>query len=33
MDLITKLDWASKMNIAAVCASLVFIAAIIAGAL
>jgi hypothetical protein len=27
----TKLDWASGLNIAAVCASMVFIGAIVAG--
>jgi hypothetical protein len=31
MSLIAKLDWASSLNIAAVCASLVFIGAIVAG--
>lgn len=33
MDLISKLDWASKLNAAAICASLIFIAAIVVGAL
>jgi hypothetical protein len=31
MTLISKLDWASKLNVAAVCASLAFIVAIVAG--
>jgi hypothetical protein len=31
MGLIMKLDLASKLNIAAICASLVFIGAIVAG--
>jgi hypothetical protein len=31
MGLSSKLDWASRMNIAAICASLVFIGAIVAG--
>jgi hypothetical protein len=31
MDLLTKLDWASKLNIAAICASLALIGAIVAG--
>jgi hypothetical protein len=31
MSLLSKLDWASKLNIAAVCASLAFIGAIVAG--
>ncbi len=33
MALIGKLDWASKLNVAAICASLIFIAAIVIGAL
>jgi hypothetical protein len=31
MGLIAKLDWASSLNIAAVCASLAFIGAVVAG--
>ncbi len=31
MSLISKLDWTSSLNIAAVCASLAFISAIVAG--
>lgn len=31
MSLLQKLDWASRLNIAAVCASLVFIGAVVAG--
>lgn len=31
MSLLSKLDWASRLNIAAVCASLAFIGAIVAG--
>jgi hypothetical protein len=31
MSLLPKLDWASKLNIAAVCASLAFIGAIVVG--
>jgi hypothetical protein len=31
MGLMTKLDWASTLNIAAICGSLVFIGAIVAG--
>ena len=31
MGLIFKLDWNSKLNIAAVCAALTFIGAIVAG--
>ena len=31
MGLLTKLDWASKLNVAAVCASLAFIGAVVAG--
>jgi hypothetical protein len=33
MGLISKLDWASKLNVAAICASLVLIAAIVIGAI
>jgi hypothetical protein len=33
MDVISRLDWASKLNVAAICACLVFIAAIVLGAL
>ena len=33
MGLISKLDWASKLNIAAVCASLAFVGAIVVGIL
>jgi hypothetical protein len=31
MGVVSKLDWASRLNIAAVCASLFFIGAIVAG--
>lgn len=31
MSVVQKLDWASRINIAAVCASIVFIGAIVAG--
>jgi hypothetical protein len=31
MGLISKLDWASKLNVAAICASLALIAAIVLG--
>jgi hypothetical protein len=31
MGLLMKLDWASKLNVAAVCLSLAFIGAIVAG--
>jgi hypothetical protein len=31
MDLISRLDFASKMNIAAVCAALAFVGAIVVG--
>jgi hypothetical protein len=31
MGLVPKLDWASRLNIAAVCVSLAFIGAIVAG--
>jgi hypothetical protein len=31
MSLLSRLDWASSLNIAAVCASLAFIGAVVAG--
>jgi hypothetical protein len=33
VDLISRIDFATKMNIAAVCAALVFVGAIVAGVL